>query len=62
MMRVQELLLYKFTNLMVKSEPDEGLGTLDVSVVVAYNHQVVIVLLGPVVIELDRVLGQRVVH
>ena len=47
---------------MVKSELDEGLGTLDVSVVVAHNHQVVIVLLGPVVIELDRVLGQRVVH
>ena len=47
---------------MVKSELDEGLGTLDVAVVVAHNHQVVIVLLGPVVIELDRVLGQRLVH
>ena len=47
---------------MVKSEFDEGLGTLNVSVVVAHNHQVVIVLLGPVVIELDRVLGKRVVH
>ena len=47
---------------MVKSKLDEGLGTLDVSVVVAHNDQIVIVLLGPVVIELDRVLRQRVIH
>ena len=50
------------SNLMVKSELDEGLGTLDVAVVVAHNDQIVIVLLGPVVIELDCVLRQRVIH
>ena len=47
---------------MVKSKFDEGLGTLDVTVVVTHNDQIIIVLLGPVVIELDRVLGQRVIH
>ena len=50
------------SNLMVKSKLDEGLGTLDIAVVVAHNDQIVIVLLGPVVIELDRVLRQRVIH
>lgn len=47
---------------MVKSEFDEGLGTLDVTVVVAHNDQVIIILLRPVIIELDSVLGQRVIH
>ena len=47
---------------MVKSEFDEGLGTLDVTVVVAHNDQVIIILLRPVVIELDSVLGQSVIH
>ena len=47
---------------MVKSEFDECLGTLDVTVVVAHNDQIIIILLRPVVIELDSVLGQGVVH
>ena len=50
------------SNLMVKSKLDEGLGTLDIAVVVAHNDQIVIVLLRPVVIELDCVLRQRVIH
>ena len=53
---------YYKSNLMVKSEFDEGLGTLDVTVVVTHNDQIIIVLLGPVVIELDCVLRQRVIH
>ena len=47
---------------MVKSEFDEGLCTLDVTVVVAHNDQVIIILLRPVVIELDSVLRVSVVH
>ena len=47
---------------MVESQLDEGFRTLDISIIVAHNHQIVIILLGPVVVKLDSVLGQGVVH
>ena len=39
---------------MVQPQLDEGLGTLDVSGVVAHHHQVVVELLAPLVVELDQ--------
>ena len=39
---------------MVEPQLDEGLGTLDVSGVVAHHHQVVVELLAPLVVELDQ--------
>ena len=46
----------------VELQLEEGLDTLGVAGVVAHHHQVLVVLVAPVVVELDPVLGVRVVH
>ena len=48
-------------HLVIEAESHQGVSTLDVAVVVSNHHQIIVILLTPVVVELDCIDGVGIV-